>query len=177
MCEPVTICMAAIAIVGAVVSKMSADKAASKQEKAIQEGIAADRAATAEQYKEINKVAMDNQAQLHTSYLIDSARIQAIQSESGMQGASADRVTAEAENNSATDMATLESNRVSQQGQASRSSAAQANRANLQMAGINRPSNVGTALQIGGAVAGAYAKNAQIEADAAKAASIAAGRP
>ncbi len=156
MCEPVSIVMAVVAIVGAVGGHMAQTSAANKQEQAVQDGIAADRAATAEQYKQINKAAMDDQAGLHTSYLIDSARIQAISAESGLQGNTQDRIVGEAENNSSSDMATLERNRTNQQNQARTQSAAQMNKANLQLAGIKRPSNVGTALQIGGAVASAY---------------------
>lgn len=162
MCDPVSIVMAVVAVAGAVVGKMSADKAANQQEQAVQDGLAKDREATAEQYKQINKQAMDDQAQLHTNYLIDSARIQAVQAESGLQGASNDRVEAEAANNSESDMATLERNRVNANNQTKTQSTAQASKANLQLAGIQRPSSVGTALQIAGGVSGAYTNSQKV---------------
>lgn len=144
--------MAVVAITGAVAGKMESDKAANRQEKAIQDGLARDREATAEQYRQIQKSAMDEQAQLHTNYLIDSARIAAMQGESGMQGASQDRVQAEAENTYATDAATLENNRQWQAKQAQTQGIAGQSRAQVQLQGIQRKSNAATALQIAGAL-------------------------
>lgn len=164
MCDPVSIVMGVIAVVGAVVGKMESDKAANRQEQAIQDGLARDREATAEQYKQIQKISMDEQAQLHTNYLIDAARIQAIQGESGMQGASQDRIADEAANIAATDAATLENNRQWQQGAARTQSIAQQSRGSLQLAGIQRQSNLGTGLQIAGGVAGAYANSQKVKA-------------
>ncbi|MBI2277491.1 MAG: hypothetical protein HYU74_09085 [Dechloromonas sp.] len=155
MCYPLLI-MAAISVATAIVSNQEQKKSANRQEQAIQDGLARDREATAEQYRQINKAAMDDQAQLHTSYLIDAARLQAIQGESGMQGATYERVANEAENNAEADMATLERNRVNQNTQARTQGAAQQSRGSLQLAGIQRPSNVGTALQIAGAAYSAY---------------------
>lgn len=162
MCDPVSIVMAVVAVVGAVVGKMSSDKAANKQEQAIQDGLARDREATAEQYKQIQKSSMDEQAQLHTNYLIDSAHIQAVMGESGMQGATQDRIEAEAENNNSSDMATLERNRTNAQGQARTQSVSQGSKANIQLSGIQRQSNVGTGLQIASGVAGAYANSQKV---------------
>lgn len=156
--------MAVIAVVGAVAGKMESDKAANRQEKAIQDGLARDREATAEQYKQIQKTSMDEQAQLHTNYLIDSARIAAMQGESGMQGASHERVLDEAENNAATDAATLENNRQWQAKQAQTQGIAAASRAQTQLAGIQRQSNVGTALQIAGGVTAAYGNYQKVTA-------------
>lgn len=164
MCDPVSITMAGIAIVGAVAGKMESDKMANRQEKAIQDGLARDREATAEQYKQIQKTSMDEQAQLHTSYLIDSARIAAIQGESGMQGASQDRIQAEAENTYATDAATLENNRQWQAKHAQTQGVAGQSRAQVQLSGIQRQSNVGTALQIAGGVTAAYGNNQKVVA-------------
>lgn len=166
MCDPVSITMGVIAVVGAVAGKMESDKMASRQEKIIQDGLARDREATAEQYRQIQKTSMDEQAQLHTNYLIDSARISAMQGESGMQGASHNRVLAEAENNAATDAATLENNRQWQAKQAQTQGVASASRAQTQLSGIQRQSSVGTALQIAGGVTGAYGNNQKVVAAA-----------
>lgn len=165
MCDPVSIVLAVVAVVGAVVGKMESDKAANRQEQAIQDGLARDREATAEQYKQIQKTAMDEQAQLHTDYLIDAARIQAIQGESGMQGASHDRVAGEADNNSATDMATLENNRKWQMGAARTQSVAAGSRAQMQLSGVQRKSNLSTGVQIAGGLAGAYASSTAVKAN------------
>lgn len=155
MCYPLLI-MAAVSIAASLASAKQQKDAAAKQEQAIQDGLAMDRQATAEQYKQIQATSMDDQAKLHTDYLIDAARIQAMQGESGLQGASQDRVTREAENNYATDAATLEINRQRQMTGAKTQGIAQQSRANVQLAGIKYPSNVGTALQIAGNVASLY---------------------
>lgn len=164
MCDPVSITLAVVAVVGAVVGKMESDKAANRQEKAIQEGLARDREATAEQYKQIQKSSMDEQAQLHTNYLIDSARIAAMQGESGMQGTTQDRIQDEAANNYATDAATLENNRQWQAKQAQTQGVAAASRAQVQLSGIQRQSELSTGVQIAGAVAGGYANNQKVVA-------------
>lgn len=155
MCYPLLI-MAAVSIATSLATAAQQRSAAAKQEQAIQEGLARDREATAEQYKQIQQTAMDDQAKLHTDYLIDAARIQAMQGESGLQGASQDRVGAEADNNYATDAATLEINRQRQMTAAKTQGVAQQSRANVQLAGIKYPSNVGTALQIAGSVGSMY---------------------
>lgn len=155
MCYPLLI-MAGISIATAVMSAKQQKDSAAKQEQAIQDGLAKDREATAEQYKQIQKTSMDDQAKLHTDYLIDAARIQAMQGEAGLQGASQDRVTQEAENNYNTDAATLEINRQRQMTGAKTQGVSQQSRAGVQLAGIKHPSNVGTALQIAGSVASQY---------------------
>lgn len=155
MCYPLLI-MAAVSIATAVASAKQQKDSAAKQEQSIQDGLAKDREATAEQYKQIQKTSMDDQAKLHTDYLVDAARIQAMQGESGLQGASQNRVTQEAANNYNTDAATLEINRQRQMTGAKTQGVAQQSRANVQLAGIKYPSNVGTALQIAGSVASQY---------------------
>jgi hypothetical protein len=148
--------MLAISAASAVVSQQTQEDAANKQEQAVQDGLAKDRAATARQYQQIQESAMDEQAQLHTGYLIDSARIRAVAGESGLGGLSQERISQEAENNSQFDMATLERNRRNQNGQAHTSGLASATKGNIQLAGIQRPSQLGTGLQIAGAAASAY---------------------
>lgn len=158
MCYPLLI-MAAVSVAASLASAKQQKDMAAKQEQAIQDGLARDREATAEQYRQIQKTSMDDRAKLHTDYLIDDARIRAMQSESGLQGASQDRVTQDAENNYATDAATLEINRQRQMTSAKTQGIAQQSRAQVQLAGIKYPSNVGTALQIAGDVASKYKPN------------------
>jgi hypothetical protein len=159
MCEPTTIAaiaMLAISATSAVVSHQTQEDAANQQEQAVQDGLAKDRAATARQYQQIQESAMDEQAQLHTDYLIDSARIRAIAGESGLGGLSQERIAQESANNAASDMATLEQNRARQSEQAHTSGLAGATKGGIQLAGIQRPSKLGTGLQIAGAAAKAY---------------------
>jgi len=148
--------MLAISAATAAVSYSEGEKQAQRQEQAIQDGLAKDRAATARQYQQIQESAMDEQAQLQTNYLIDSARLNAIAGESGLGGLSQERIQQEAANNSASDMATLEQNRVRQGEAASSQGLARATQAGVQLAGIKHPSALGAGLQIAGAAASAY---------------------
>jgi hypothetical protein len=87
-----------------------------------------------------------------------------IQAESGLQGASYGRIQDEAENNASTDAATLENNRQWQAKQAQTQGIAGQSRAQVQLSGIQRKSNVGTALQIAGGVTTAYGNNQKVVA-------------
>lgn len=122
-----------------------------RQQNAIDDASAKERAATQRQYQQIQESSMDQQAQRHTEYLIDSARLRALGGESGLQGATQDRIEMEAENNAASDMATLESNRRNASENASSQALGRATQANIQSAGIRRPSSLGAGLQIAGA--------------------------
>ncbi|MFT3849679.1 MAG: hypothetical protein QM739_13720 [Propionivibrio sp.] len=114
----------------------------------ILDGQAKERAATQRQYQQIQESSMDEQAQRHTEYLIDQARIKAIGAESGLAGSTQDRIEAENTNNVATDMATIESNRKRQSEQAASQGIARTTQANVQLSGIRKPSALGAGLQI-----------------------------
>lgn len=156
MCEPTSIAAMALTVVGTGVSFIEGQNAANRQEQAIQDGLAKDRAATQRMYQQINESAMDESAQRHTQYLIDAARIKAMQGESGLSGATADRQLQENQNVAETDMATLEKNRQWSGINASSQSQARGTQANMQLAGIRRPSALGAGLQIASAGVSAY---------------------
>lgn len=97
----------AFSAVSTVMQMNETNNAAAAQEQMIQDGLAKDRAATARQYQEINEVAEDDSAQRHKEYLIEAARLKAIGGESGLSGATQDRIEQESQNNADTDMASL----------------------------------------------------------------------
>ncbi len=140
------------------VSYQEGKESAQRQQDAIDDASAKERAATQRQYQQIQESSMDEQAQRHTEYLIDSARLRAIGGESGLQGATQDRIEMEAENNASSDMATLESNRRNASENASSQALGRATQANIQSAGIRRPSSLGAGLQIAGAGVKTYSK-------------------
>lgn len=158
MCEPTTLSLATLAIgaIGSVVQYEEGQKSAAKQEQIIQDGLAKDRAATSRQYEQINEVAQDDSAQRHKEYLIESARLKAIGAESGLSGYTQDRIGQEAENNAATDIATIEQNRQRQAEQAHTQGLSKSTQAGVQLAGIRRPSALGAGLQIAGTGVSAY---------------------
>ncbi|MCP5268120.1 MAG: hypothetical protein H6943_03660 [Zoogloeaceae bacterium] len=158
MCEPTTIAYAAFALtaISTVAQYQDANAAADAQTKMIEDGLAKDRAATARQYQEINEVAQDDSAQRHKEYLIEAARLKAISGESGLSGVSQERIEGEAEQNAATDIATIEANRRRQAESAHTQGLSKSTQAGVQLSGIRRPSALGAGLQIVGAGASAY---------------------
>lgn len=158
MCPPAVLAAASLAIsaVSTVMQYESQKETAEQQEAMILDGQAKERAATQRQYQQIQESSMDEQAQRHTEYLIDQARIKAIGAESGLSGGTQDRIEAEAENSAATDMATIESNRKRQSEQAASQGMARTTQANVQLSGIRKPSALGAGLQIAGAAMGSY---------------------
>lgn len=160
MCPPAVLMVASLAISAAttMMSVEEGNKAAQRQQDAIDDAAAKERAATARQYQQIQESAMDSQAQRHTEYLIDSARLRAIGAESGLMGGTQERLEHEVENNAAADMATLENNRKNASENAASQGLAKTTQANIQSAGIRRPSSLGAGLQIAGAGVKVYGK-------------------
>ncbi len=160
MCDGFSEVAAVLAIVssvaGTVVATQEQKKAANRQEQTIQDGLAKDRAATARQYEQIQASAQDDQAQRHTEYLIDQARIRAIAGESGLSGYTTDRIEQENANNADTDMATLERNRQRQAEMAHTQGLASTTKGSIQLSGVRRPSELGAGLQIASSAASAY---------------------
>ncbi len=159
MCDVTYAAYAAFALsaASAVVEYQESSAAAKAQTKMIEDGLAKDRAATQRQYQEIQEVSQDDSAQRHKEYLIEAARLKAISGESGLAGATQDRIDMEAENNAATDLATIEANRRRQSEQAHTQGLSRSTQAGAQLAGIRRPSALGTGLQIMGAGVRTYA--------------------
>lgn len=158
MCGPAYFMAAAFVMSAAstVIQQQDAKNSAAAQEQMIEDGLAKDRAATARQYQEINEVSQDESAQRHKEYLIESARLKAIAGESGLAGATQERIEQEAENNAQTDLSTIEANRRRQNEQAHTQGLARSTQAGVQLSGIRRPSSMAAGLQIGASAASAY---------------------
>lgn len=159
MCDPATALyvVAAVGAASAYVQYEDGKESAAKQRKMIEDGLEKDRASTSAIYEQIDQSSKDEQAQLHTQMLIDKARLHAINAESGLAGATQDRMDLEVQNNAATDMATLEQNRERKVLNAASQSQARGSQAGVQLSGIRQPSALGAGLQIVGAGASAYA--------------------
>lgn len=158
MCGPAAWMAASFALSAAatVVQQQDAKNSAAAQEQMIEDGLAKDRAATARQYQEINEVSQDESAQRHKEYLIEYARLKAIAGESGLAGATQERIEQEAENNAQADLSTIEANRRRQSEQAHTQGLARSTQAGVQLSGIRRPSSLGAGLQIVGHGVKAY---------------------
>ncbi|MDK9726197.1 MAG: hypothetical protein OEL88_15115 [Sterolibacteriaceae bacterium MAG5] len=139
----------------------AADTAANTQEGMIQAGYEQERTQTNRQYEQINQQSQEDKSQRFREHLIDQGHIRAVSAESGLAGLSQERIAAEETNNAATDLATIEANRVRQAEQAHSQAVSKMSQAGLQLASIRRPSLLGAGLQIAGAAAGAYASSQQ----------------
>lgn len=141
----------AIAAAGAGASYYQTDQNAKKQTAMVEDGYAQERRAILQQFDQINQTAQAEQSERHKEALQDEALLRAIGAESGLWGATNNRIEQEAANNAAQDMATIESNRQRQAEQAHTQGGARQSQAGAQLAGIRRPSALGTGLQIAGA--------------------------
>jgi hypothetical protein len=134
----------------------SAEAFQEEQDRLIANQLAKDRAATARQYEEIRQVSMDDSQQRLKDYLIESARLKVIGAESGLAGATQDRIEQESQNNAETDLATIEANRRRQTESAHSQGLARASNARYVKQPARKPSAFGAGLQIAGAGFKAY---------------------
>lgn len=155
MCNP-AIAMLAITAVSAGAQYMQANAAAKNQTQAIEDGVELNNVQTQQQYQQNNEAAAQQQSERHRQFLVDQGHLEAVLGESGLQGATQDRIQGENEQAASQDIATIESNRVKANNQAATGAQAQRLQANAQNAAIKRPSALSTGLQIGGAVANYY---------------------
>lgn len=160
MCEATTLAAAtfALAATSSYVQYEDGKKSAAAQQQMIEDGLAKEKAATSRLYEEIAQVSQDDSQQRHKEYLIESARLRAIGAESGLFGATQDRIEQEAQNNADTDISTIEANRQRQTEQAHTQGLSRASQAGVQLSGIRRPSSLGAGLQIAGAGVETYGK-------------------
>lgn len=158
MCGPAAFAAASFAISAAstIAQQRDASQSAAAQQKMVLDGLARNRAATQRQYEEINKSAMDESARRRTDYLVESARLKAVGSESGLWGNTQERIVQGVENDAQSDLATIESNRQRQAEAAHTQGLARSSQAGAQLSGIRRPSKFGAGLQIVGAGVSAY---------------------
>lgn len=159
MClEPASMTALAIQSGATLLQYQMQKTAADGQERMIQDGYAREAQQTQRQYQDQTAQAMEDTSQRHKEMLIEEGRLKAIGAESGLQGASNDRITQEALNNGATDVAMIEANRVRQAEMAHSQGVSRQSQAQVQLAGVKRPSALGVGLQIAGAGWDLYAK-------------------
>ena len=157
MCDPISIAVGSLAISAASTGMgfMQQSSQAKMQRKAVQEDYAQQIQALNLQYDQTNKQAIDEMSVRAREATIESARLRAFSGESGLAGISNDRVQNESAFNLGTDISSIESNRQAslrqlyQEGKGVR--AQTTSKMNEVMK--NRPSLIGTGLQIAGVAA------------------------
>lgn len=162
MClDPATATQLAITVGSALITHSMQETAANTQEAMVRQGYDLERTQTQRQYADINQQSQQDKSERYRQHVIDQGHIRAVAAESGLAGVSQERIDAEESNNAATDIATIEANRVRQVEQAHSQGVSKMSQANIQLAGIKRPSVIGTGLQIAGSAAGAWGSSKQ----------------
>lgn len=169
MCEPLTIAAMTLSALAAVTAHEEQKQSAEAQEKMIKDGYALEQQQALRQYQEQQQVSQEDLGKRYTEGLVEEARLKAIGAESGLQGATNDRIVQEAGNATDKDLAMIEANRVRGNEQIRAQMGAKRNQAEVQAVGIRRPSAMGTGLQIAGSALSIYsASQTPTKAAAAK---------
>lgn len=153
MCEPTTLMAASLAIsaAGAGLSYVEGNRAAKQQQEAILKSAELQNIQTAQVYDQQNQAAMEESSQRHVQWLQELGRLRTIGAESGLTGATENRLENEAATAADRDISTIEANRLKGSQQTASTGVAQQRQADADLKSIKRPSLLGTGLQIAGA--------------------------
>lgn len=162
MCEPTTIAMLAISVIGAGVS-MAAQQ---KQNKAITEQANSTNNALSLQQQQVNQQSSQEQTNRSKQAAIEQGAMRAAASENNFIGNSTSSIFKESMFNEGTDLASMEQNRVNKNEQIQREKEATSKKAKGQQ--VSSGAMMASAgLQIGGAALGSYNQSAATKATAA----------
>ncbi len=164
MCEPISLSMVAIAAAQAGASYMQQSAQVKSRDKANRANFDQQMETFGVQQEQVNKNSTDQMSQRAREAQIESARLRAVNGESGLAGGSNDRILNESFFNTGTDMASIEANRSAQQKQLIQEAKSIRAGAQTSMSQIQRPSLIGTGLQIAGAAATAATRSKMLKA-------------
>lgn len=156
MCEPATIAMTALSIAGTAYGAVQQNKAANRQAKAIGMQQQAEANAQQLQMNQVSNQAAQEMNERNRQAMAEAATFDAITGEYG-GGATASRQAAELAFNRNNDLSSIQTNRNSALSQIGMESQGAALRSKAQLASIQRPTYLGTALTIAGQAGSAYA--------------------
>ena len=173
MCEPLSIAMGAMSVLGTLSSMSAANSAADAQTEAAQNQYDSNIAALQEQQHQANQGAADQQSIRALEAMKERGRLNATSGEMGVTGNSVDKALQESLFNEGTDISTIEANRKNGATQNARSMSAAGIQlqSNVNQANSGRVSGLTAGLQIGTGVISAV--NMADKRLAAKAASTA----
>lgn len=156
MCEPATIAMLVISVVGAVAANSAQRQQAKAEDKAIQTAYANDQTQLAEKYRQDNDQLNQNQTERTKAALFERGRLNAAYGENGLVGTSLDRILNQSDFNLGTDLSTMEANRSNLTKQTMLEGRGLQNTAQSRFNAVTRPNNLDTGLKIAGAGVNAY---------------------
>lgn len=161
MCDPVSAAYAVLAVAsvgGTIYQANQQNKLADRQEKVIKQNQILENAQVSQQYDQQNREAMNQTSQRYQEYLVDMGRLRAAGAESGLLGNTNERLADVTTNKAFADMATIESNREGAVQNTNYQGISASQKAAGQLTNIQRPSIVGTGLQIVGELGSVYGK-------------------
>lgn len=133
------------------------------QNAAIEANHAQQMEAYARQQQQTGAVAAQQMSERAREAMIERGRLRAITAESGLAGVSTDRLEAQSRFNEGYDLATIEANRSNQAQQLYEEAKGLRARSQSQANSLNRPSLIGSGLQIVGSIAGAGAEQERLK--------------
>jgi hypothetical protein len=153
MCDPISLSVASLAIgvASAGAGFIQQGQQAKSNRKAAQANYAQQSEALKTQYDQTNKQATDEMSVKAREVMIETARLRVLGGESGLAGGSNDRIENESQFNLGTDIAAIESNRRNTLNQLYEEGKSLRAGSQAQIRQVQRPSLIGTGLQIAGA--------------------------
>lgn len=149
--------MLAISAASAVASHKQQSNSAKKQQAIIYEADALEKSRTRTQMQQQNEAAQEQQGRRTLEAIQEEGRLRAIGAETGLFGTSFDRSAQMIETARDSDIAAIQTGRLRANDQAATEGLASHIGTRNQLAGVRRPSRLGTGLQIAGAGARTYA--------------------
>lgn len=163
MCDPVSLTMMGIATAGALVEHQNMAQNAKKQEAAIREGEGLQQLDLSRQMQQQAEAGAE-EANVHARQAAhDASLFQVVEGEFG-GGTSVSRNQSVAQIQSSESLATIQANNKMAQSETQFASLATRKQANSQLASIQQPNGVATALKIGAVATSAYGSNVQVTA-------------
>lgn len=158
MCGPAApfLAMAALSIGTTLYQADQQNKLADRQEQVIHRNQILENAQVSQQYDQQNREAMNQTSQRYQEYMVDMGRLRAAGAESGLLGNTNEKLADTVTNKAESDMATIESNRQAAVQNTNYQGQAAYQKAQGQLANVQRPSTIGTGLQIAGEAATTY---------------------
>jgi hypothetical protein len=147
----------------AVVGYIQQSEAADAQESAVQANYAQQQDALNKQYDQTQQQAKQQVSERAREAMVERARLRVFAGEAGVAGVSSSRIEGISQMREGTDIATIESNRKNTLDQLYQEGKGVRAQNQSRLNSINRPSLLGTGLQIAGSVAGAATEQERLK--------------
>lgn len=148
--------MLAISVASTALQVRNQQQQAKQQEAAVNDGLSREYSNVQRMYDEQSSVAMDEMGERARQNLIELGHLHALQADSGLSGASPDRVEGEIQNLAQKDIVTIQQNSQRKQQQTAAQGQGSASSASSMLGNVQHANYVGAGLQIAGNAYSAY---------------------